>query len=183
VTIHQIQLRYDPLADRLLLQVRTTQAQLYATWLTRRMVSRLYAPLRQAVVKQGLAQALPRTTAQATPVPEARAMLEDAALQRQLAGANFSQPFEDSGASHPLGREPLLAAGAQLTARPDGGLALALQEDRGRRVEMVLTSDIATALLRLMDAALKAAEWDLPAAGSVAPAADISIPVPPNRLN
>ena len=39
--IHQLQLRYDPVADRLLPSVRTHQAELYRVWLTRRMVARL----------------------------------------------------------------------------------------------------------------------------------------------
>ena len=38
--IHQIQVKYDALADRLLLQIRTRDEQLFPIWLTRRMVMR-----------------------------------------------------------------------------------------------------------------------------------------------
>jgi hypothetical protein len=158
VNIHQIQVRYDALADRLLLQVRTQQGQVYAGWLTRRLALRLHVPLQRAVARHSVVQVSPH----ALPVPEARAMLEQAALQRPLPGAQFDKPFEAEGSAYPLGRDPLLPAAAQLTPRSDGGLSLVLQEDRGRRMELVLAADLASALLRLMDAAIKASEWTLP---------------------
>jgi hypothetical protein len=48
--IHQLQVRYDPLADRVLLQVRTREGELMAASLTRRMAARLRAPLHDAVL-------------------------------------------------------------------------------------------------------------------------------------
>ena len=81
MSIHQIQVRYDPAADRLLLQLNTTEAELFQVWLTRRMLSQFYPAFRRIVVAAGVAQAAPM----AVPVPEARRMLEDAAMQRPLA--------------------------------------------------------------------------------------------------
>ena len=156
--IHQIQVRYDAAADRLLLQVRTTEAEIYAVWLTRRMTSRLYAPFRQTVASVGVAQASP----QALPVPEAREMLEQAALQRPLPGADFRQAFAATDSTRPLGAEPMLPTAVDLRPQPGGGLMLALREDQGRRLDMTLTADLATALLRLVDAALQQSEWNLP---------------------
>ncbi|MDP2004830.1 MAG: hypothetical protein Q8K45_04075 [Rubrivivax sp.] len=167
--IHQIQVRYAATADRLLLQLRTTQAEVYAVWLTRRMVQRLYPPFRQAVTQASVARATP----QALPVPEARQMLEQAALQRPLQGADFAQPFADADAIHPLGPEPLLPDTADLRPGADGQLTLAVRETRGRRIELTLNADLATALLRLLDHALVAAEWGVPgtyAADETAPA-------------
>ena len=59
---------YDPVG----FLVRTGAAEVYAVWLTRRMVSRWYTPYRTAVARASVAQ----TTPQALPVPEARQMLE-----------------------------------------------------------------------------------------------------------
>lgn len=158
MALHQIQLRYDATADRLLMQLRTTEAEHYGVWLTRRMVSRLYPPFRAAVTTLGVAQTAP----QALPVPEARQMLEQAALQRPLQNTHFEQPFSTADASHPLGPEPLLADSADLRPGAGGQLVLALRETRGRRVEVTLTTELALALLRLWDAALGASEWALP---------------------
>lgn len=172
--IHQIQLRYDPVADRLLLSVRSHQAELYTAWLTRRMVARLDGPFRRAVARL----ALPRTAA--LPVPEAQAMLEQVARERPLKDAAFDQPFGGTqDASYPLGPEPLLPAEIDVRAPPTGGLVIALREARGRRIELALNDDLATALMRLLDQALKLADWSLPVeAPATAPTGE-----PPQRLN
>lgn len=173
--IHQIQLRFDATADRLLLQLRSSEAEVYAAWLTRRMVARLLPPFRQAVVQAGLQAILPH----ALPVPEARQMLEQAALQRPLPGTQFNQAFvADEHSRHPLGTEPLLPDAADL--RPGAGgasggggpggpggaagdLHLVLRETRGRQLDIGLTPELATAMLRLMESALETADWGLAA--------------------
>jgi hypothetical protein len=186
--IHQIQLRFDATADRLLLQLRSSEAEIYAAWLTRRMVARLLPPFRQAVVQAGLQTLLPH----ALPVPEARQMLEQAALQRPLPGTQFNQPFvADEHSRHPLGIEPLLPDAADL--RPGAGAAgsaasdlhLVLRETRGRQLDIGLTPELATALLRLMDSALEAADWGLttPAAAAADAARPGEAAAPGPRLN
>ena len=163
--IHQIQLRFDATADRLLLQLRSSEAEVYAAWLTRRMVARLLPPFRQAVVQAGVQTLLPH----ALPVPEARQMLEQAALQRPLPGTQFNQPFvADENTRHPLGTEPLLPDAADL--RSGAELHLVLRETRGRQLDIGLPPELATALLRLMESALQAADWGLgaPAAAEAA---------------
>lgn len=180
MTIHQIQLRYESVADRLLLQVRTRQSELYAVWLTRRMTARLNQPFRDAVTRQ----ALQTTAPTAMPVPEAKSMLEQAARERPLPGTDFQQPFVADNASHPLGPEPLLPAEIDIRSAANGNLVLALREARGRRLELALTADLATALLRLLDQVLKSAEWQLPDAGTAAAAAATDAePAAPRLLN
>jgi hypothetical protein len=166
MAIHQIQLRYEPAADRLLMQVRTTEAEHYAAWLTRSMAARIYPPFRQAVTRASVAQTAPQSMA----VPEAREMLEQAALQRPLPGTDFQKPFTETGSSHPLGPEPLLPVAVDLRPVAAGGLVITLREDRGRRLEMALTAELSTALLRLMDSALQAADWGLAVQGTAAAA-------------
>jgi len=175
MSIHQIQVRYEPTADRLLLQVRSTEAELYAVWLTRRMTARLFPPFRDAVTRAGVSQASP----QAMPVPEAREMLEQAALQRSLPGTDFRTPFTDTGGSHPLGPEPLLPAAIDLRPGAAGGVTIALREDRGRRLELSLTAELATALLRLLDSSLRTADWGVPGLASAAAVSAAAGAVPP----
>lgn len=157
MAIHQIQVRYDIVADRLLLHVRTHEAELFSAWLTRRMVARLRPPLRQAVTQVAVAHAMP----QAMAVPEARAMLEQAARDRPLPNADFTTRFAAEGSKQPLGPEPLLPTEVDIRGRPQGGLALALREAGGRRIELQLDADLATALMRLLDQALAGADWGL----------------------
>lgn len=160
MAIHQIQVLYDTTADRLQLHMRTGAAEVYSVWLTRRMLSRLYTPFRSAVTATSVAQ----TTPKALPVPEARHMLEQAALDRPLTNADFGKPFVTAGASHPLGPEPLLPDAVDLRPGPGGQLTLTFREPRGRRIEVVLSNELCAALLRLIDSALVTAQWGLQAA-------------------
>lgn len=172
--IHQIQLRFDATADRLLLQLRSSEAEIYAAWLTRRMVARLLPPFRQAVLQAGVQAVTPH----ALPVPEARQMLEQAALQRPLPDTQFNTPFEAGEHSrHPLGTEPLLPDAADLKPAANGELHLVLRETRGRQLDIGLTPELATALLRLTDSALAVADWQLPdPAGPTDPASGTAEP-------
>lgn len=168
MSIHQVQLRYDPVADRLLLSLRTHQAQLYRVWLTRRMIAGLAGPLQEIVARF----TLPQGPGAALPVPEARPLMAEVARERPLNDLSFGEPFaSDAQDSHPLGPEPLLPAEIDLRTPPGGGLQMALREFRGRRLELSLSADLATGLARLLDQCLGQANWSLPAAAQVAAAA------------
>ena len=99
-----MQVRYNPAADRLLWQVRTSTGELFAVWLTRRMVRQLWGPLTLLVTQAAVAQVVPH----ALVLPEAREMMAQAARSRQLPGADFATPFDPKPAAQPLGPEPLL---------------------------------------------------------------------------
>lgn len=161
-----MQLRYQPAADRLLWQLRTTGGDLYAVWLTRRMVRLLWPPLAKLVTHAGLAQEMPH----ATVLPEAQAMLAQAIRDRPLPGASFKEPFDTRVVAEPLGTEPLLPDAIDL-GPGDGGKGLKLQlreggragepQAGGRRLAIQLSADLATALQRLLEQALAAADWGL----------------------
>ena len=176
-----MQLRYQPAADRLLWQLRTTGGDLYAVWLTRRMVRLLWPPLAKLVTNAGLAQEMPH----ATVLPEAQAMLAQAIRERPLPGASFKEPFDTRVVAQPLGAEPLLPEAIDLGSGDGGqGLKLQLREGAqgsgGRRLAMQLSADLATALQRLLEQALAAADWGLVVSD---PPPDISGETRPSVLN
>lgn len=167
MVIHQIQIKYDAAADRLLMQVRTRDGEVFAVWLTRRMVQRLWPPFQQVVTRLAVAQATP----DAVVLPEARAMLAEAARSKPLPGADFSQKFAAAEPDHkPLGQEPLLATEIELQSTPGRGLHMKLREQQGRHFALQINEELAVALLRLFDQALQAADWGL--RFDVPPAAD-----------
>ena len=175
-----MQVKYEPGADRLLWQVRTRGGEIYAVWLTRRMVSRLWAPFQQLVTRGAVAQV---ARPDAVVLPEAREMLAQAARERPLPTADFKTRFDPTPTAQPLGPEPLLPTAIDLAPGVNGkGLAIRLREDGGRRVELKLGDDLATALLRLVEKAVVAADWGLPVAPA-APEAAPAAPVPPSSLN
>lgn len=173
-----MQVRYDARADRILWQVRTRAGELFAVWLTRRMVARFWPPFERLVAASDIAsQVGPR----ATLVPEAQQMLARAARERPLPQANFELPFDPRPAASPLGAEPLLPMQIDLSpvAETPPGLSIRILEgDGGRRLDLRLGGDLATALLRLMEKAIESSEWGLATASRAA-----SPPATPGTLN
>jgi hypothetical protein len=174
--IHQIQIKYDPLADRLRMQVRTRTGEVFAIWLTRRLVQRLWPAFQQVATQL----ALGRVPTDALVHPEAQAMIAESVRSRALPNADFSQPFSSEPAQRPLGEEPLLAAEVELQARPQspGGLRLTVSDGK-RRITLQLNDELHSAMLRLLEQAVAAADWGLapPSSAATAPQA------PPSLLN
>ena len=174
--IHQIQVKYDALADRLLLQIRTRDEQLFPIWLTRRMVIRLWPHFRGMV--SGLA--VTRSAPSALAVPEARDMLADAARERALKSADFKTEFNSTAAMQPLGPEPVLPTAIDLRPAKGQAVVLVIRDAQGRSLELAFGEDLAHGLLKLVESALATSEW-----GLVAPSApaETAAPAPARVLN
>jgi len=165
VDIHQIEVRYLPEADRMLMQVRTRAGEVVSIWFTRRLMLRLWKPLQELAGRLAVA----RTTPDAVAVPEAREMLSQAARQRVLEDTDFETPLDRTPAGHPLGAEPLLASQVELAPTPQQGMTFKIQEHRGRHLSMTLTASLTNAVTQLFERALAASEWSVPAAAPAAP--------------
>ena len=153
-----MQVRYDATADRILWQVRTQAGEMFSAWLTRRMLSQLWKPFQNLVGQSSLAH----PTTAASLMPEAREMLAQTARARPLPGADFNAPFNPQATALPMGPEPLLPITANMRPRPDGpGMVLHLRDDQGRSLSVQLTSDMCTALSRLLEKAITDADWGL----------------------
>lgn len=179
VDIHQIQVKFDTREDRLLMQVRTRAGEMVAVWLTRRMMQRLWPALQEIVTPP---QTL-RLTGDSLDRQHALAMPAEAAGRRPPPGADFTAPFDDSPASHPLGIPPLLPDAIDITAVPgQRRVHLRVREPAARQLEMNLGDELATALLRLLDKAMTSAGW-LPEPHPPAPTAAPAEPVAPTVLH
>jgi hypothetical protein len=155
--IHQIQVQYDGLADRLLLRIRTRDAQAVAVWLTRRMVSRLLPAMDQTVSRWVASRQAP----QALAVPEAREMMVEGERQKALAQSDFRTPF-DGAVQLPLGEQPLLPEAIDLGLTPQGGVLWRVREAApGRSLELQLRDELVHGLMALLQQALAKAEWGL----------------------
>lgn len=159
--IRQVSLQYDAEADRLLLRVRSSDDNVFAVWMTRRLCLRLWPHLSAMVQRAGTAQAVAVAAPQATPTLEAAAMLAESARERTLQQADFSQPFRATAAQQPLGPEPMLAHTVQLTPQDGGKLQLSISDAHKRNVQLVLDAALGTAVRELMLVALRQADWGL----------------------
>ncbi len=157
--IRQVSLQYHAEADRLLLRVRSSEEHVFAVWMTRRLCLRLWPHLSAMVQQAGTATAVAQATPQATPTPEAAAMLAESARERTLQQADFSQPFQVAAAQQPFGPEPMLAHTVQLTPQDGGKLQLSISDAQKRNVQLVLDAALGAAVRELMVAALRQADW------------------------
>ena len=155
--IHQASVLYNAHADRLLLRVRTRDDQLFQAWLTRRLMLRLWQPFGGIVTKLHLATATPN----AHVMPEARAMVQQAARTQALQGADFKTPFEPKVREQPLGEEPMLVAEVQITQLPQQRLKLVLLDEQRRHLTLQINAQLVTGLQQLLLHALRQADWGL----------------------
>jgi hypothetical protein len=169
--IRQVSLQYHAEADRLLLRVRSSDDNVFAVWMTRRLCLRLWPHLSAMVQHAGATHAAAQAAPHATPTPEAAAMLAASAREQTLAQADFSQPFQATAAQQPLGPEPMLAHVVQLTPQEGGRLQLSISDAHKRNVQLVLDAALGTAVRELMVAALRQADWGL-ALEAAAPSGD-----------
>jgi hypothetical protein len=173
MNIRQVSLQYDAEADRLLLRVRSSDDNVFAVWMTRRLCLRLWPHLSGMVQRAGASQAVALAAPRATATPEAAAMLAESARERTLQEADFSQPFQAAAAQQPFGAEPMLAHTVQLTPQGGGKVQLSISDAHKRNVQLVLDAALGTAVHELMVAALRRADWGF-ALEAVAPSTEPS---------
>ncbi len=159
MNIHQFQLQYDADADRVLVMVRTRQADVFRVWLTRRMALRFWPVFQQSVA----ALALDKTRSPASLGPQAQEMLADMARERELPHSHFGAPFLADGANQPLGALPLLACEIAISTSQQG-LALRMKDAQGRSLQMQLDEELSLGLMRLLEQVLRASQWGVVAA-------------------
>jgi len=151
--LHQLQLTYRPEQDRLLLRLRTTTANEFRVWLTRRFVSQAWPLLRRALSCD------PEITAQQD------AGSRDAVLafehERALSKVDFSQRYEDCPSSLPLGGEPILASRVDLRRGPGETHAIAFHSPTGQSVQLRLQKGMLHAFCKLLQDAATQADWRL----------------------
>ena len=173
--LHQMQVTFAPVEDRLLFRVNTKQRQEFRFWMTRRYVSLLWKTILDHLRKEqderdsstDDAEAsdpgeelAPQRAAAETPPP-----LKDALLaqehEAQVAKSDFKTEYQESSYL-PLGEQPLLLAGIGLKKSPEGkNSVLCMHPPKGDGIEITLNDQITHSLCRLVADATKKADWGL----------------------
>ncbi|MBF0109696.1 MAG: hypothetical protein HQL76_11015 [Magnetococcales bacterium] len=151
--LHQMQIIFSQIADRLMLRINTQDRQEFRFWLTRRFVKRLWPGLAQALARQ--------VRPEASHSPQARAALMDLMHQNAISQTDFNTRFDNQTQTIPTGPEPILVAKARLTPLKSGAVVLLLQPETGQGVELVLDAGLLHALTKLFQDTLPQTDWDL----------------------
>ncbi len=159
MNIHQLSLLHDPIQDRILLRISTTEREEIRIWLTRRLTLGLQPYLKRASVDQIAKEAslqTPMTT------PQAKEMLAEFKQQENLQKADFATPYEEP-VKFLLGETPLLVTDIQISPQNDGTLVLAFQEKVGdpphRAFQVKVKSELVIGLQHLLNDAVAKSGW------------------------
>jgi hypothetical protein len=159
--LHQFQMLYVAAEDRVLLRCsfyaedRTLHETL--AWLTRRMVSRLWPTIVKSLQKQ---VALDRPAAAGASL-EMVSMAHQASVAELMAAGKFGAPYDCTADGLPQGMAPLLVIRADFNVARNEPLRIAFVAAEGRAIEIAFQTDLLHAFCRLLQNAVRAAEWDI----------------------
>lgn len=151
--LHQLQIAYDMLQDRLVLIMHTQDFCEYRFWITRHIAKGLWNILVQ-LLKADQKNQLQQMQAQ----KQIENQIKKEKEQHQAAADKYATQMT----RRPLGDEPLLLF--KIMAKPDeqGHFLLHLEDPQGRSLEFGGDSTIILALCQLMKQTITHTDWDLP---------------------
>ncbi|WP_462324352.1 hypothetical protein [Desulfoplanes sp.] len=151
--LHQFSLTYDPLEDRALLRINTTENEEIQCLLTRR-----YSKLLRQVIRDFLQRQVAAVDGrESTQLKHIVDMEHEAYTQKN----DFSKGFNHTlDASFPLGDTPVLLVKLQAKEVRDGVL-LVLSCATGAKIELQLRTELMHGMLRLIDDVAGQADWNL----------------------
>jgi hypothetical protein len=166
MNIHQLSVNYVDEHDRILVRFNTSDGDELRLWLTRRMVSRVWEPLQEAV---GHLEANKNNLSDRSET--SRRLLTDLKRAEVLQQSDFATPFKNASVKLPLGSEPLVVTQMDMTVHDHHHLQIGFeerlpqqQEVRGFKVAM--ESAMLHGFMHLLESAVAKAQWELVSAAS-----------------
>ena len=162
MNIHQLSVIYVDEQDRILVRFNTSEGDELRLWLTRRMVSRVWEPLRNAV-----AQLEARKTPLSDSSEVTRRMLTDLRRAEVLQQSDFATPFKDESSKLPLGAEPLVVTQMNMSLQDQRHLQIGFEErlpqqPEPRGVQVAMESAMLHGFVHLLETAIGKSQWDFP---------------------
>lgn len=149
--LHQINISYIPVEDRLMMRINTRQGIEFRVWLTRKFTGILVGLLNKEIEKLGGIPALASTD-------ETRNMFRQGAMEK---------PYEaDKVVDYPLGQTGILAYKINYKLTSESTLALEILPEKGKGVNMNLNKSLLFMFYNLLTQACGQTEWKLPESGT-----------------
>ena len=151
--LHQINVAYDSLQDRLLLRFSTAEQVEYRMWITRRLLKGLWP---------GLLQLLGNTPmARQQQAPEAKRAVMAFQREQALAQTRFGKDYEGERMAAAQDGDPMLVFGLRMRPNPEGGHDIEFLPKQGPGVHIRLQDAMVHALAKLLQDAIRSTDWDL----------------------
>ncbi len=152
--LHQINMEYQPVEDRLVLKVNTTDRKEVRLWFTRRFTKQFWDALLN-ILEQN---------------PEIMRHQDDDAKKAMMAfqqenvlqDDQFKKKFDETAVEFPLGQDPVLVTGFQYQPKgPDGVPRMVFQISTGSEMGVPVNDQIIHSFVKLLMQVSKATGWDL----------------------
>ena len=144
--LHQFNINYVPVEDRILLRINTLQGDEFRFWLTRRYTGILVERLAAEMEKHGGAPAL---AAQ----PATTRLFKEGAMEKPYA--------QEKVVNHPLGTQAILASRLKLRATDQGGLVAEILPEQGPGITLHLNKTLLFMLYNLLSQGCEQSGWRL----------------------
>jgi hypothetical protein len=153
MNIHQIQMRYEKLQDRILLRVSTSARAEFRFWITRR-----YAKLFWTILIKMLEH---------DPVA---AMHADEKVRRTMMGfqhadavraGEFGKQYEETPSALPLGTDPVLLSRVTAKKNADAQQFLCMHPEQGQGIDVSVNVELLHMISKLLVDAVAQSDWDL----------------------
>lgn len=151
--LHQIQVRYMPQEDRILLRIKTTDRMEFRFWLTRRYVKLLWPIIIKMLEADHSVQL--QTNA------EAKSAVLSFQHQKAVQESDFATKFRDDSADLPLGESPVVLAKIQLKKRGKEGNVLCMHPENGKGIELAMNETLLHSFSKLLTDAVSISGWDI----------------------
>ena len=151
--INQIQIRYTPIEDRIVLRMNTEDSSEFRFWITRR-----YAKI--------LAGSLLKLLQSSEDIQEHKEeQVQKAVMSFQheeaISKADFAKNFQAQPKSMPLGNVPILLSKLTVKQTADGNPMLCMYPEQGQGIDLALQQQLLHSISKLFADALQASDWDV----------------------
>ncbi len=144
--VHQLNINYVPIEDRLMLRVNTRGGDEFRIWLTRKFTSLLLDLLTKEINKLGGVPALASTT-------ETKELFKKGAMEKKYEEEHIS--------NYPLGESGILAVKINLKRNPKDSLMLELLPESGRGITLNLNKTLLYMFYNLLTQGCDTSSWGL----------------------
>ena len=149
--INQIQIRYVPVEDRIVLRLNTEDSSEFRFWITRRYAKILSTSLMKLL----------RSSEDIQEYKEEEVLKAVMSFQHEeaLAKADFAKTFQAQPKNLPLGNTPILLSKLTVKQTADGNPMLCMYPEQGQGIDLALQRQLLHSISKLFADALDASEW------------------------
>ncbi len=149
--INQIQIRYEPVEDRIVLRLNTEDLSEFRFWITRRFAQLLSVSLMQLLSSSDEVMAFEKEGQQKAVMSFQH--------EEALANADFAKTFQGQPKKLPLGNDPVLLSKLTLKQTADGNPMLCMYPEQGPGIDLTLQPHLLHSISKLFADALQTSEW------------------------